>query len=379
MNFPTIFFIFIIILFIYFHVNYQYKKSQDLEIYELDYKGIENLQEVCDIRQPVVFKFDSVIQKHAPINLDIISSIEKEDGNTLFLKDTNDYFKVDNSIINPTKVPVSFHSTLQLIKTENIASPHLFTEDNHEFIEETGFDSVMIKIGNTYLKPNYTINQTFDIMTASKGVELPMRYHTNTRKYIYVSTGKIMVKMAPFKNIKKLNFDTQLLVSPMNCWTPPPEYLTYINKIRFLEFDITKGHILYVPPYWIYSISYSDDNTCLLEYNYQTIMNVIAHPTDVICSLKNTGQSLINSFTSNSNNDEKKNNTKIQSASATASATASTMATTSASSSAMASTTTSAQLTSNSQTTYLENQSSQQDILPQYDLSVIKSSSSSTA
>jgi len=205
MNFPTILFTFIVILFIYIHVNHQYKKSQDLEIYELDYKGIENLQEICDVRQPVVFNFESVIQKYAPINLDVISSVEKENGNTLYVKDTNDYFKIDKSNINPTKVPVSFHSTIQLIKTENIASPHLFTENNHEFIEETGFDSVMIKIGNAYLKPNYTINQIFDIMTASKGVELPMRYHTYTRKYIYVSTGKIVVKIAPFKNVKKLN------------------------------------------------------------------------------------------------------------------------------------------------------------------------------
>jgi hypothetical protein len=42
-------------------------------------------------------------------------------------------------------------------------------------------------------------------------------------------------------------------------------------------------------------------------------------------------------------------------------------------------TTTASQLKSTSQTTYLDNQSSQQDVLPQYDLSVIKSSSSSTA
>ena len=301
MNFPISFFMFMVVLFLYVHVNHQYKKSQDLEIYELDYKGIENLQETCDIRQPVVFDFDPIIKKYAPINLDVISSVEKENGNTLNLKDTFDYFKVNNSKINPTEVPVSFHSTIQLIKTDNTSLPHLFTENNHEFIEETGFDSVMIKIGNAYLKPNYTINQTFDIMTASKGVELPMRYHTFTRKYIYVSTGRIVVKMAPFKNVKKLKFDSQLLVSPMNCWKPQQEYVSYINKIRFLEFDIIKGHILYVPPYWIYSISYADDNTCLLEYNYRTIMNVIAHPTGVICSLKNTVQSIYDSFTPTGN------------------------------------------------------------------------------
>ena len=57
MNFPISFFMFMVVLFLYVHVNHQYKKSQDLEIYELDYKGIENLQETCDIRRPIVFDF----------------------------------------------------------------------------------------------------------------------------------------------------------------------------------------------------------------------------------------------------------------------------------------------------------------------------------
>lgn len=119
-----------------------------------------------------------------------------------------------------------------------------------------------------------------------------MRYHTNTRKYIYVSTGKIVVKMAPFKNVKKLDFDSRLLTSPMNCWAPQPRFVSYINKIRFLEFDVTKGNMLYVPPYWIWSVQYAEDNTCLLEYNYQTVMNILAHPDGVLRSVKETIQSI---------------------------------------------------------------------------------------
>lgn len=296
MNFPLSFVVFMFVLFSYIHINDQYKKSQDLEIYELEYKGIENLQETCDVKQPVVFNFAPMITKYAPINLDVLSSIEKEDGNTLNVKDTVDYYNVSESNeIIPTEVPLPFHNTIQLIKTDNSTTPHFFTENNNEFIEETGIESVMLKIGNVFLKPSYTMNQTFDIMTAGKGVGLPMRYHTYTRKYIYVSTGKIVVKMAPFKNVKKLDFN-KLLVSPMNCWNPQQKFISHINKIRFLEFDITKGHILYVPPYWIYSILYDEHDTCLLEYNYQTAINILAHPHSVINSLKNAFQTAIGSF-----------------------------------------------------------------------------------
>jgi len=310
MNFPLSFIVFMFVLFSYIHINDQYKKSQDLEIYELEYKGIENLQETCNVKQPVVFNFAPMITKYAPINLDILSSIEKEDGNTLNIKDTADYFNVvDGDAIIPSEVPLPFHNTIQLIKTDNSTSPHFFTENNHEFIEETGIDGVMIKIGDAFLKPNYTINQTFDIMTAGKGVGLPMRYHTYTRKYIYVSTGKIVVKMAPFKNVKKLDFNKEILVSPMNCWNPQQRFISHVNKIRFLDFDITKGYMLYIPPYWIYSILYNENDTCLLEYNYQTAMNILAHPHEVICSLKNALQTTIGSF-GGSNKDKTEKNEK---------------------------------------------------------------------
>lgn len=303
MNSPITFVIFMFVLFLYIHINNQYKTSQDLEIYELEYNGIKNLQETCDVRQPVVFNFEPVIHNYAPINLDILSSIEKENGNTLNIKDTLEYFNVsENNIINPTEVPLSFHNTIQLINSDNSNTPHFFTENNHDFIEETGLDGVMIKIGDRFLKPNYTVNQTFDIMTASKGVGLPMRYHTNTRKYIYVSTGRIVVKMAPFKYVKKLEFNEKYLSSPMNCWVPQPAYTPFINKVRFIEFDVLKGHMLYIPPYWIYSILYHEDNTCLLEYNYQTFINIMAHPKEVIHSLKNVFYSIKDSLQKNDNN-----------------------------------------------------------------------------
>ena len=44
MNFFITFLIFMIILFLYVHINDQYKKSEDLEIYEMDYISNSELQ-----------------------------------------------------------------------------------------------------------------------------------------------------------------------------------------------------------------------------------------------------------------------------------------------------------------------------------------------
>ena len=295
--------IFIIIVFIYIHIIHQYKKSEDLEIYELDYKGIDNLQDTCDVRQPVVFYFDNLIQDMAPINLEVLSDVEKEDGNTLNIKDINEYYLINKNneeTIVPTEVSLSFQSTLQLLKTDS--NIRFFTENNNSFIEDTGLDTLMVKIGNLYLKPQYTFHQSFDIMTGTNGIGLPMRFHTNTRKFIYISSGRIIVKMAPFKNIKKLKFIKNSKISPINCWNPQKEYISAINKTRFLEFDVSKGNILYIPPYWIYSLKYVSDNVCLLEYNYRTLPNIIAHLDEFTGNIKQTINSI---FMSKKTNEDK--------------------------------------------------------------------------
>lgn len=50
-------FIFCIVLFIYLHIQFHLKTSNDLEMYEIEQGSKEKLEEVCDIRQPVLFDF----------------------------------------------------------------------------------------------------------------------------------------------------------------------------------------------------------------------------------------------------------------------------------------------------------------------------------
>ena len=52
------FFIFCLVLFIYLHIQFHLKTSEDLEMYEVDQPSKERLEEICDIRQPVLFDFD---------------------------------------------------------------------------------------------------------------------------------------------------------------------------------------------------------------------------------------------------------------------------------------------------------------------------------
>jgi hypothetical protein len=52
------FFIFCLVLFIYLHVQFHLKTSEDLEMYEVEQPSKDKLEEICDLRQPVLFDFD---------------------------------------------------------------------------------------------------------------------------------------------------------------------------------------------------------------------------------------------------------------------------------------------------------------------------------
>jgi hypothetical protein len=123
-------------------------------------------------------------------------------------------------------------------------------------------------------------------MFGSQNTATPLRYHLNYRQFFIVKSGKIHVKMTPMKSKKYLkpikDYDNYEFRSPINVWNPQPEYLHEMDKLKFLEFDVLAGYVLYVPPYWWYSIQYLDDpNTFVCGISYNTMMNCVSNIWDL--------------------------------------------------------------------------------------------------
>lgn len=267
--------IFILVLCIYMHIVHQLKKSEDLEIYELDYVSNVNLQEVCDIKQPVLFEYQSI----APRFFDNVSleNLESRAGShDIKIKDIQDYWNTDESV-DYVILPYSGGNALMKSDTQSI----YFTENNDDFVEDAGL-SKFFQDNDEYLKPYMTLQTKYDMMTGSSKTYTPFRYHTEYRKFLCVMSGKIRVKMTPWKSNKYLypirDFDNYEFKSPINVWKPQRKYLNEMDKIKFLEFDVNAGFVLYVPPYWWYSVQYSenpDNLVCGITYN--SIMNCVAN------------------------------------------------------------------------------------------------------
>ena len=267
MNVFISFCIFMIILFLYVHINDQLKKSEDLEIYEMDYVSNEHLQSICNVKQPVLFELN------IPEFVNKMQEISKHENVDIKVWDTSDY--TSNASVQYILLP--FSSATGLFKTDPKA--HYLTERNQEFLEEIDFVSE-IKELDALLKPRFTAHSSCEYIAGSEGASTPLRYHTGDRKFIFVTSGKISVKMTPWRSKKYLDpvtdYENYEFFSRHNPWTSEPDPM-----LRFLEFEVLAGYVLYIPPYWWYSYKFSSVDTAAVGIEYKTIINLCAHSLDI--------------------------------------------------------------------------------------------------
>lgn len=261
-------FIFCLVLFIYVHIQFHLKTSEDLEMYEIDDVSKDKLEEICDIRQPVLFDFNnqSIIDTTCESRLlDQYYAFEVKIRNTMDT-DTNTEFYV----------PFPLHSTIKLFEQDKQSC--YFSENNADFLMDTGINKI-IKQNDGFLRPYMLSNSNYDIMIGSNNTTTPFRYEVNYRNFFLVTQGTIQIKMTPPKNIKYLypeyDYENFEFRSPINPWNPQEKYLADFNKIKCLEFTMGVGKILFLPAYWWYSIKFSSHSsvTC---FRYRTYMNNLA-------------------------------------------------------------------------------------------------------
>jgi hypothetical protein len=278
MDFFLTFFIFIVVVFLYIHVVAQYKTGEDLEIYEMDYTTNRQLQEICDLKQPILFRAPAEINPIVPDEW-----IEKGAEYDVVMKSSADYYAESRESSACDYVLMSYSAFDSLVSTA-ISKSTYFTEKNGDFIEDAGFYGEYREM-DAYLKPSYVAKTTYDFIGGSTGAVLPMRYHTDSHRYFYVTSGKIRVKLTPYKSRKYLHvvkdYDYYEFWSPINVWSPQEKYRNDYEKLRFVEFDVVAGYILYIPAYWFYSFEMAEKNTQIMGVIYNSPVNLLAHSPDL--------------------------------------------------------------------------------------------------
>jgi hypothetical protein len=255
---------------LYSQIMFQLKKSDDLEIYETDFTTNKELNDSANLKQPFIFSFSEFDQ-----NLNSLDLTKDYGSFDVFVKDATDYYadKPTQSIV------LTLNAASSLIQTDGDAK--YYSDSNSFFIDETGIQKYYQQV-DKYLKPQLSLFSKYDMIFGSAGSSTPLMYHTYERRYLYV-TGQdnIVVKMTPWRSSKYMiinkNYKDYEFSSPLNVWKPQNAYMGGYQKMKFLEFVVRPGSILYVPPFWHYSIQFKKENQFVHVFNYGSLMNILSN------------------------------------------------------------------------------------------------------
>ena len=262
------FFIFCLVLFIYLHIQFHFKTGEDLEMYEVEQPSKDKLEEICDIRQPVLFDFES-------------QKIE-ETSNKTFISNNYSAFEIkirnvkDIDTNSEIYIPLRLQTASKLFEEDKNST--FFSENNKDFLEETGVIK-NLKYNDEFLRPYMVSNCNYDIMFGSNNTCTPFRYEINYRNFFLLTEGSAQIKLAPPHSIKYLypiyDYENFEFRSPVDPWSPQAKYMADFDKIKCLEFTLLPGKTLFIPAYWWYSIKFNN-KTSISCFNYRTYMNNLA-------------------------------------------------------------------------------------------------------
>ena len=260
-------FIFFLVAFLYIQIVLQYKSNEDLDVYEIDYIDNINLQETCNLMQPFLFYSDYI--------LPVLGKPLKDTTIVLYEKSATN----PGSISHPFQISLNIvHDLFETaIETQQkyYSNTHLTpTAENEEWFMD-------LQIMDTFLKPPLTIQTDRSLLMGTVGCTTPFKYHRNSRKFLVVQSGQILLKMAPWKSNKKYlheihDYQNGEIRSMIDVWDPLPQYRRSWEKVQFVEISAKCGQVVYIPSYWGFSIKYQEPSTILYDFTYSTAANRLA-------------------------------------------------------------------------------------------------------
>ena len=279
--------IFCIVLFLYLHIHFHQKRSNDLEVYEIEQPSKQRLEEVCDIRQPTTFEF---------YNEQVLTQLSYHGIHTnyrafdIHIRDVSKTASPSPADSDAAKapqkgtendvvlyIPVTFKIAHEVLKKDT--EMKYISEQNSDFIDETGLIKIF-KLNDEFFRPYMVSTCMYDIMMASEGTTTPLRYEVNYRNYFLVTQGRIKILLIPPKDTRYLypinDYDILEFRSPVNPWKVQPEYQDDFDKIKTLEVELFQGMVMFIPAFWWYSIQFIVHETSICSFKYRTHMNTLS-------------------------------------------------------------------------------------------------------
>lgn len=246
----------------------QFKKIATLEIYEIDYIDKTHLLDIARLHYPIWFSLTSQLpsfHKMHSLTLEQLSdlSVLPTDDNDVILFTNATKFGLEPSILPMT-------SAVNLVLSGD-DSTTCYSEQNSSWIKEHGDIGIALDSMGEYCRPFASV-AFYDIWFGTKHTHLPVRMHTYSHQYLFVSQGSVSVWVANYGlfSSKEYSFDYRAFLFNAN------DVSSKMTKYGTLV-TLTKGQMLFLPPYWWYQIVIDDSHTVGWTISYSTISNMVAH------------------------------------------------------------------------------------------------------
>jgi hypothetical protein len=262
--------LFVCILFLYIHIQHQFKSGSDLEIYEYDYTTHQDFQSIVNYKQPILFPLID------------LTPTPSTSPTYLKVKDVRDYRakQNENTYVDPIILPKdNAHSLLQTDKKSIF-----YSNDNHSEIIQSTEWAVWFEQLDTLLKPQFTISTNYDLLYGSTGTQTTTYYLQQSHNFLYLPPTEhntsVRIKMTPWKSKSYLS----TVEDPVyyEFWSKENLFHPSSKELQSLDFQLEPGHILCIPPYWFYSIQFTEENQEIVKVSYTTVANAMAHSKSIL-------------------------------------------------------------------------------------------------
>ena len=143
--------IFCVVLFLYLHIIYHLKTSSDLEIYTIESPSKDKLEEICNLRQPVIF---DMYNTQLIDNCSLIALDDKYNAFEISIRDIN-----NNDQKSEQYVPLLLKESIELFKNDK--EKKFITEKNEDFLEETCVVKIL-RYNDYFLRPPFVAKCMYD-------------------------------------------------------------------------------------------------------------------------------------------------------------------------------------------------------------------------
>ena len=258
-------------------MNFHLNTSNDLEVYTIENVSKDRLEEICNLKQPVLFEYDNeniydilnitkIEELYGAFDVKVRNIQEKEEEGEIYL-------------------PIILNEVVKIFQNKN--NNKIIIENNQDFLEETGLLKTY-RYNDSFLRPPLVSICKYDFMSGSEESYTPLRYNISHRNYYLVTSGDIHIKLIPPSNGKYLQKETDYDIlefsSPINPWDIQEKYKPEYDKVKVLDLNLTKGQIIHIPPYWWYSIKYNKVSS-ICVFKYRTYMSTVSILPKLMLSL----------------------------------------------------------------------------------------------